>query len=198
VNLYASVLLRPGIPRRAAPAFGLIAPLAVADALRDLGLRPALKWPNDVLLDRRKVAGARAEAIAPAGAPDADQVVLGVGVNLNVTREELRAGLPGPAGQFATSAREALGRPVDRNAFAATFLTYLDEWAAMHGARGAPAVLAAWRELEIVTGRRVEVRDGARTLEGRATGVDADGFLQVEDGQGRRHTVSAGEVRLLE
>jgi len=126
-----------------------------------------------------------------------DGVILGVGVNLNVTHEALRAGL-GEAGHFATSLREALGRTLDRNAFTASFLIALEEWLAIYRAQGAPAVLAAWCDLDVVTGRRVEVREGRTAFEGRAVGVDAEGHLQVEETRGRVRTVVAGEIRLIE
>jgi BirA family biotin operon repressor/biotin-[acetyl-CoA-carboxylase] ligase len=195
VNLYASILFRPAIGAAGAPAFAFIASLALADAVRELGIRPAVKWPNDVLVSGHKVAGVRAEMWSQGDAVDG--VILGVGVNLNVTHEALRAGL-GKAGHFATSLREALGQTIDRNAFTASFLIALEEWLAIYRAQGAPAVLAAWRDLDVVTGRRVEVRDGRTRFDGRAVGVNAAGHLQVEDDHGRVRTVVAGEIRLLE
>jgi BirA family transcriptional regulator, biotin operon repressor / biotin---[acetyl-CoA-carboxylase] ligase len=195
VNLYASILLRPEVAPAAAPLFAFIAPLALADAIRELGLPVAIKWPNDVLVRGHKVAGVRAE-VAIAGDAVA-HVILGVGVNLNVSRAALRAAL-GEAGQAATSLRDALGRPIDRNAFTAAFLNALEAWRVIHREQGSQAVLSAWRDLDIVTGRRVEVREGSRRFEGRALGIDAEGHLRVEDTQRRVHTVAGGEVRLVE
>jgi BirA family biotin operon repressor/biotin-[acetyl-CoA-carboxylase] ligase len=195
VNLYASVLFRPAITVAAAPVFSFTASLALADAIRELGLGPAIKWPNDVLVRRRKVAGTLAE-LSVAG-DRLEYVVLGVGVNVNVEREALDAAL-GPAGRYATSLRELLGRPVDRNALAAAFLTFLDEWHVIYREQGPSALLRAWRDLDIVTGSRVEVRDAGGLLEGRARGVDAEGHLEVEDARGRIHRVVAGEVRVVE
>jgi BirA family biotin operon repressor/biotin-[acetyl-CoA-carboxylase] ligase len=195
VNLYASVLFRPSIPAAAAPVFSFIGSLAVADAIRHLGLPAGIKWPNDVLVKRRKVAGTLLEVSATAG--HVDHVVLGLGVNVNVDRPTLVAGL-GEAAQSATSVREALGRPVDRNAFAASVLSYLDEWLARYRAEGEIVVLRAWGAFDIVTGRRVEVRGPSGALDGRARGVDRDGLLQVEDARGRVHRIATGEVRLLE
>jgi BirA family biotin operon repressor/biotin-[acetyl-CoA-carboxylase] ligase len=195
VNLYASVLFRPGIPSAAAAAFSFIGSLAVADAVRHLGLSAGIKWPNDVLVNRRKVAGTLLEV---AGAADrVDHVILGLGVNVNVDRSTLVTGL-GAAAQSATSVREALGRPVDRNAFAASVLTYLDEWLGRYRAEGEAVVLQAWAAYDIVTGRRVEVRGPSGTLDGRARGVAPDGLLRVEDARGRVHRIATGDLRLLE
>ncbi len=195
VNLYASVLYRPEIGPAAAPVFSFVTSLAVADAIREEGAAPAIKWPNDVLVKGAKLAGTLVEL---AGSTERlDYIILGVGVNLNVRHAALRAAL-GPAARHATSLREVLGRPVDRNAFAASFLASLDEWRITYGEQGPAALLRAWRDLDIVTGRRVEVRADGTVLDGRARGVGEDGRLEVEDARGAVHRIVAGEVRLIE
>ena len=91
VNLYASILFRPSIAAAAAPGFAFIAPLALVDSIRELGVKAGLKWPNDVLVRNRKVAGVRAEMTA--GGDAVDYIVLGVGVNLNVSPQGPSHGL---------------------------------------------------------------------------------------------------------
>jgi BirA family biotin operon repressor/biotin-[acetyl-CoA-carboxylase] ligase len=194
VNLYASILFRPPIEVAAAPGFTFIASLALADSIRELGVTVGLKWPNDVLVQDHKVAGVRAEMTTRGDA--VDYIVLGVGVNLNVTHKGLRTGL-GETAQFATSLREALGRAVDRNAFTARLLTHLERRIDTYLGKGAPPILAEWRNLDVVTGRRVEIREGPTVLTGRALGVDAEGHLQVKDTRKRVHTVVSGEIRLI-
>lgn len=195
VNLYASVLLQPTLHVDDLPVFSLIASLAVSDALRDLGLSPGIKWPNDVLLDDRKVAGSLLEAGVRGG--DVEHVIVGIGVNLNVDLATLHAAL-GPAGRFATSVSAVAGHEIDRNAFAAAYLGDLDRWARRWETAGPSAVLAAWRARDIITGRRVEVRGGASTFEGRALGVDDRGSLVVQDTRGAEHLVTSEEVRLAD
>jgi BirA family biotin operon repressor/biotin-[acetyl-CoA-carboxylase] ligase len=195
VNLYASVLLRPDIQPGAAGVYSFVASLALADAIREQGLAPAIKWPNDVLVKRRKVAGTLAEVVV--AGDRVEHMILGVGVNVNVEPEALRAAL-GAAAQQATSLKEALGRPVDRNAFAAAFLTAVDEWLVTTREQGLAPLIRAWSDLDIVAGRRVEVREGAAVFDGRARGVDAWGRLEVVDPRGAVHRVVAGEIRLLD
>ena len=125
VNLYAAVLLGPRLRLKEAGPLSFIGSLAVSDAIRELGLSPSIKWPNDVLLGREKVAGALLEWV-PFSA-DTGSAVIGVGVNLNVDVELLRRAL-GPDGGRATSVAAVLGRPVDRSRFAASFLGHLDRW----------------------------------------------------------------------
>lgn len=194
-NLYVSVLFREGITPRCVGVFSFLASLAVADAIRALGPKPTIKWPNDVLVNRKKVAGALA-----ASAMRGDVVeflVLGVGVNLNIAPEALAAAL-GPAGVAATSLSAVLGRPVERNAFAASYLDHLDGWARRFRQEGAAPVLEAWRERDILTARRVEIRDGGPPFTGKVLGVDELGHLLVDDGTGARHTITTEEVRVLD
>jgi BirA family biotin operon repressor/biotin-[acetyl-CoA-carboxylase] ligase len=152
VNLYASVLFRPEIPLGAVPVFSFIASLAASDAIRVEGLPAVIKWPNDILVGRRKVAGTLVECSAPGGV--IEYVIIGIGVNLNVDAKALRAGL-GDTARMATSLRELTGREIDRNAFAGTLLTCLDRWWHLYTTQGAEPILDAWRERDILTGRRV-------------------------------------------
>lgn len=195
VNLYGSVLFRPPISLKAVPVFSLIASLALTETIWAEGLQAAIKWPNDVLVERKKVAGSLVEC-ASAG-DQVEYVILGVGVNLNVRREALRAAL-GDAAHAATSLREVAGHEIDRNAFAATFLTLLDHWFHVYATRGPEAVLAAWRDRDILTGRRVKIRGESQEHEGRVLGVNREGRLVVEDIRGVLHQVVSGEVRLLD
>lgn len=195
VNLYASVLFRPAIPPRAVPVFAFIASLALTEAIWAEGLEAAINWPNDILVERKKVAGTLVECAVQGDR--VDYVILGVGVNLNVTREALRSAL-GEASHAATSLREVAGHPIDRNAFAATFLNCLDRWVQIYATRGPEAVLAASRDRDILTGRRIEIRGEGERYEGRVLGVNRDGRLVVEDFGGVVREVLAGEVRLLD
>lgn len=195
VNAYISVLLRPRLRARDLGVFSLIASLALADAVRDFGGDPAIKWPNDVLVDGKKIGGALGEALVHGDAVQG--VVLGVGVNLKVDRAALAAAL-GPTGAFATSLAAVTGREVDRNAFVAAYLNHLEDWVRVWDAEGPEAVLTAWKSREILTGRRVQVREPGGTYQGRAVGITEAGALVVEDTLGRRHVLTEAEVRLLD
>lgn len=195
VNLYASVLFRERLTPREAPLFSFIASLAVADAVKELGLHPAIKWPNDVLVDSKKVAGSLVECATRGEA--LDFLVLGVGVNLNVDLASLHAAL-GEAGAAATSLSAVTRHEIERNAFAASYLNQLEAWALRHRKEGAAAVLAAWRDRDILTGRRVTVRGNAPGFDGRVLGVNDDGQLVVQDSLGGRHVILTEEIRILD
>jgi BirA family biotin operon repressor/biotin-[acetyl-CoA-carboxylase] ligase len=195
LNLYASVLFRPTFPPREAPRFSFIASLSAADAVRECGASPAIKWPNDVLVERKKIAGTLVECATQG--EDIEYVILGVGVNLNVAPSALRAAL-GRQAMAATSLAAIVGREIDRSAFAASYLNHLDRWAARCREEGVAPILAAWRDRDILTGRRVEVRKPDAAFSGRVRGVDDLGHLIVEDSMGRRHSVVAEEIRILD
>ena len=167
-----SAVLMSLVTRRLAPTLPLAAAVAICDALP---ARCEIKWPNDIWLERRKLAGILVE-----GRPQDGWAVLGIG--LNVTTE----GFPPELAEIATSLRIA-GVELDTEAVLAALLGSLDEWLE------APAedVLAAWSERDALRGERVRWAAG----EGVAAGIDASGALVVETDDGRV-TLDAGEVHL--
>jgi BirA family biotin operon repressor/biotin-[acetyl-CoA-carboxylase] ligase len=195
VNLYASVLFRPSVGPGQVGVFPFMAPLAVCDAARDLGVHPAIKWPNDVLVDGRKFAGTLVECAMRGD--EVEYVILGVGVNLNVDQVALKAAL-GPAAPFAVSLATVLGHEVDRSSFAASYLNHLEAWTRAWQRGGVEVLRSAWANRDVFTGRRVEVRGGGRVFEGRVLGLDVGGGLVVQDPLGQRHTLTTEEVRALD
>jgi BirA family biotin operon repressor/biotin-[acetyl-CoA-carboxylase] ligase len=195
MNLYASVLFRPTIASSAVPVFSFITSLALSDAIWAEGVPAAIKWPNDILIEGRKVAGSFG-ALATAG-DLVDYVVLGTAVNLNVERLELERGL-GAVAAGATSVREAAERPIDRNSFTAAYLNALEKWFDVYRGLGPTGVLRAWRERDVLAGRWVEVRDDAAPCEGRVLGANREGHLVVQDASGAQHRVVTGEIVLQE
>ncbi len=190
VNLYASVLLRPDITAHELAPFSFIASLALSDAIDALGVAATIKWPNDVLVADKKVAGTLVEC-----GMRGEHVILGMGVNVNVSREALEAAL-GPAAGFATSLTAVLEHEVDRNVLLAAWLDRLDTWLLTWTREGEMAIRRAWADRDILTGRRVEVRGNGPTFEGRVLGVATTGHLVIEDPLGRRHHLTNEEVRL--
>jgi BirA family biotin operon repressor/biotin-[acetyl-CoA-carboxylase] ligase len=177
-SVLVSVLLRPP-PERAAHELSLAAGLATALAVEDATtLSAQIKWPNDVMLNRRKVAGILAER-------KEGVVVLGIGLNVNQTHEQLPSETKAPAG----SLRSIDGRVRDREEVLQLLLDRLD------------AVYGRWREAgldglydeigarDFLRGRRVEVDD----VRGTADRIERDGRLAVETGSGRV-LVASGEV----
>jgi BirA family transcriptional regulator, biotin operon repressor / biotin---[acetyl-CoA-carboxylase] ligase len=195
VNLYVSVLFRPVLAPREVPRFAPIASLALSEAVEAEGLTVEIKWPNDLVVNGRKLGGTLVDFATVDGR--VSYVILGLGVNLNVTRAELDAAL-GAEAAAATSVSELTGREIDRNRFAARLLNRLEKWHTTITAYGPEPALAAWQARDALRGRPLEVGTGHEAWRGCGRGVDAEGCLLVEDGDGRPHRVVSGAVRLLE
>ena len=193
VNIYASVLFRPKVDPGDVFTFCSIASLALVDAIESLGVPAAIKWPNDVLVGGKKVAGMLIDCGIRGNV--VDYVILGAGVNVNVTTAALRDALGDSAG-FATSLGEILGREVDREALLAAWLESLETWRTRWEHDGPSALQNAWADRDILIGRRVEIRGSGRTFEGRVLGLEPSGSLLVLDTLGRRHRSTSEEVRL--
>jgi len=188
-NLYLSVVLRPPIPPQEAPLLTLLAAVATADAIRALtDLSPRIKWPNDILLHDRKVAGLLNEIHS-----ETDRVhfvILGIGVNVNGEVQ----GFPRQIRQIATTLREETGQNISRKAFLARLLWDLEAWYTLFLKEGGPPILAAWRERAQIRGRQVEVMSFGETLRGTAVDIDSDGALILDTGRGERRRVVAGDL----
>ncbi len=189
-NLYASLVVRCA-PARAG-LLSLLGALVVRDAVAALlvdGDGACIKWPNDVLVDGRKLAGVLAEWVT---GPAAFGVV-GMGLNVNGRACDLPAGLRWPA----TTLQQVLGRPIDRSALLADLLDRFAHWRGRLDS--APAgIVAALRRRCSTLGRRVRVTPpAAAAFTGLARDLDAAGHLLVRTDCGRDERVLAGEVDLL-
>jgi BirA family biotin operon repressor/biotin-[acetyl-CoA-carboxylase] ligase len=191
-NLYCSVLLRPALAPATVPQLALVAGLAVAEAIEALGLRPALKWPNDVLLDGRKAVGILTEMEAEL--ERVRVVIVGIGVNVNATAEEF----PPYLHDRATSLALVAGHPIDRIRFAGGLLTSLEGYYRRFLDGGFAPLREAWERRSALAGRRVTVRANDVEVAGKVAGIDEDGALRLVDGTGAVRRVVAGEVTLRE
>lgn len=155
------------------------------------GLRPAVKWPNDLLLDGRKVAGILTVARLAGGA--LDHAVVGFGLNVNVPPERLPEATENAPG--ATSLAIALGRPVDRLALLAALLTAIDDaYDRLHlGERD--AINADWRALLVGLGEAVRVQIDGGLVEGRFVDVEHNGALVLGTAGGTQRLL-VGDVIL--
>jgi BirA family biotin operon repressor/biotin-[acetyl-CoA-carboxylase] ligase len=188
-NLYLSVILRPKIAPQRASLMTLMAAVATAGAIHKFsGLQPMIKWPNDILLKNRKVAGLLNEIHS-----ESDRilfVVLGIGVNLNMDdkmfSKEIRS--------LATSLKKEMGQFISRKAFLQILLEELEIWYETFLNEGAPPILKAWRDKAQIRGRPVKVISFGEVLSGTAIDVDDDGALILETKEGKRKRVVAGDV----
>jgi BirA family biotin operon repressor/biotin-[acetyl-CoA-carboxylase] ligase len=182
-GLYMSAVLRPPLPLVDVPPMTLAIGIGVCDAARTAGAAAVLKWPNDVLVGGRKLAGVLVEAQSQGNKLDA--VIVGIGVNL-----------VNEVPPYAVSLAEASGHSVDRAAFVATLLSSVERWVDRYIASGLEAIIPAWQDrMAIGLSARATV-DGA-PLVGAVAGLDQDGALLLRDDLGNLHRVRSGDVEVL-
>lgn len=175
-----------------APRLGFAAALAVADTVAEHapGLRLRLKWPNDVLLEDKKISGILLEGLG--ANPDGTQAVaIGIGINL--------ATHPAPSDTRwpATSVVAETSVVPGRDAALDLLDLRLVHWIERLSSEGFPAILAAWKARAAHLGREITVQTAEGPRNGRFADLDADGALVLETGRGRE-TFAAGDVSLGE
>ncbi len=189
VNLYVTIVLRPTLEELR--YLSVIAPLAVCQAIEETtGLLPRIKWPNDVLIEGRKVCGILAESELAD-----DEVIfalLGIGINVNLdvaAHAEIR--------EIATSLRVELGREVAREEVLAATLNHAE--ALYQALRRGEVVSVGWKQRLDTLGKTVRVRAAGGLEEtGVAVDADSDGALILRRDDGSHVRVEAGEVTLRE
>jgi len=184
-----SLVLRPRPQER--ERLGLFSPLgamSVASALEDLGLQPQVKWPNDVLLNRKKVCGILAEASWTGERLAA--LVVGIGVNVAPSSVPPDEVLIYPA----TSVEEIAGHPVDRMVVLEAILLAFRRW---RSELGSDHFIKAWQERLAFLEEEVVVQPpGQSSLRGRLLGVDEEGNLRLQLASGEEIRLAAGDINL--
>ena len=189
-GIWVSILLRPTFLPQDAPKCTLMAAVAVARAMERFGLRAAIKWPNDIIHEGRKLVGILTEMSAEMDR--VDYVVIGIGINVNIAREDF----PEELRDTATSLMQMKGTPLPRVAFLQELLRAVDVLYQEVQREGFAPVLATWRKYAVTLGQTVRVIGPAgEEFEGVAADIDADGALFVDTKMGRRR-VLAGDVSI--
>lgn len=181
-SILASVLLRMDVEPRKLPPLAIVAGLAARDAI---GGSAKIKWPNDVLIEGKKVAGVLVEAVLSGTRVEA--IVVGVGINVH------QRSFPPEIASLATSVALHSSEQPDRATILADFLAGLDRDASHVAARGLGLVHARIAAADALAGKRIRTEDGAA---GEALGIELDGTLRVRRDDGTIIRLSAGEVHL--
>jgi len=185
-GLYCSVVLRLPLQANALPILTMALGLAVAEAIRRAtDIRPDLRWPNDVLLHEKKVAGILVQLV--------DSVsIAGIGINVNHTS------FPPDIAAQATSLRLATGRVHSRQELLDGLLESVDRFSKTLVEEGPGAVLDLFsHQSSYVQGKRVRVEQSGGEVEGTTAGLDPSGFLIVRRDDGTEATILAGGVRAV-
>ncbi len=191
-GLYFSIILKPEIRVSDAVKLVFVASLAVAETLRDLyGLKVETKWPNDVMVDNKKVCGILAEMSSMG--EHLKFVVLGIGVNANFN---VRETFPEELQKSVISLHDVLGKKVKREQIFKKLLEKLENLYTCFLQGGFVQILEEWKKLASFLGRQVEVLSDSQKWTGTALNVEEDGslILKLDDGTVKRFL--SGDITL--
>jgi BirA family biotin operon repressor/biotin-[acetyl-CoA-carboxylase] ligase len=190
-GLWFSILLRPDLPPQSATQLTVAAATALARAIAlQTGLAPEIKWPNDILIRGKKVAGILTELTAELD--HVKEMVLGIGVDVNLDAAEF----PHDLRKTATSLKIESGQTVDRAELAVAILRELDADYDRIRRGQFELVAAEWRQRCGTLGREVSIRIGDRVIRGRAESLDAEGALLLRTQHGRLERIIGGDVTM--
>jgi BirA family biotin operon repressor/biotin-[acetyl-CoA-carboxylase] ligase len=190
-GLWFSVLLRPALRPQKVTQLTVAAATALTRAIRaETDLTPRIKWPNDVLINGRKVAGVLTELSAELDT--VRHVNLGIGVDVNLTASEF----PSEVRKVATSLRIESGRQIERADLAVAILRELDRDYARITSGQFAELADEWESHCSTLGTNVVIRMGDRTVAGRAESLDPDGALLLRTEHGHLEHVIGGDVTL--
>ncbi|MVW89659.1 bifunctional biotin--[acetyl-CoA-carboxylase] ligase/biotin operon repressor BirA [Pseudomonas sp. PB101] len=186
-NVYYSLVLRIDGGMRQLEGLSLVVGLAVQQTLREFGIAAAgLKWPNDVLVGQKKIAGILLELVGDPA--DVCHVVLGVGINVNMQSAD-------EVDQQWTSMRLESGRLFDRNQLVAMLGGMLQQYLVRHQAGGFVAIQSEWEQNHLWQGRSVSLIAGVNQIDGEVLGIDGQGALRLKV-DGVEKVFSGGELSL--
>jgi len=192
-GVYLSLILRPAMPPSKAPVVTLMAGVAVAETLLCLTeLDAKIKWPNDILVNNRKIAGILTEI-----STDMDSVgyiIVGIGMNVNTTRESFQA----EGHTEATSILMETGAPFPRIKVIKTFLNFFETYYTTLQTEGFEPILKRWKGLAGMMGRKIRVAMVGDVVTGTAVDIDREGVLILRDDKGEYHRIVSGDVELIE
>jgi BirA family biotin operon repressor/biotin-[acetyl-CoA-carboxylase] ligase len=188
-GLYVSIVLRPSLPQQRLPLLTLMASLAVCDALREIaGIEGDIKWPNDVLVQERKICGILSEVIETTSGR---AVIIGIGINL--TNKDFPQTLVGRA--IAVEAITGI-IPQPEKLLQVLLKTFSNRYEVLQGENGEAATVEAWSRLSSFANdkRVVVVVDGQIVTEGLSVGLERDGALRLRTNDGTIRTIRVGDV----
>jgi BirA family biotin operon repressor/biotin-[acetyl-CoA-carboxylase] ligase len=188
-GIYMSFLLRPHMPIAQAPQMTLLLSVALCRAIRrETGANATIKWPNDILVDGRKVSGILVETIAEADVVKA--MVAGIGISANLSEDDFPEELRGKA----TSLQAATGQAVSREALIAAFFDQLTSLYSLYRTDGFTPIRGLWEALTSTLQGEVSISTPLGVVCGKAEGITNEGALLVKDEMGKTHTMYSGDL----
>ncbi|MBN1473384.1 MAG: biotin--[acetyl-CoA-carboxylase] ligase [Syntrophaceae bacterium] len=191
-NIYTSIILRPEFNPADAPRITIMAGLAAAQTIETYCPREArIKWPNDVLLDGKKVCGILAQM--QTNEDKIDFVILGIGINVNIAADDF----PAEIRKIATSLAAQTGAFHSRHDLLITLYKNLSKWYKTLISTGFEMISDEWLRMASLIGCKIQVKFGNEIIKGKAVGIDERGALVMSDSKGKTVKILAGDASIL-
>ncbi|GIN38161.1 biotin--[acetyl-CoA-carboxylase] ligase [Heyndrickxia oleronia] len=190
-GIWMSIVLRPKLPPFKAPQFTLITAVAVVQAIEQLcDLQPEIKWPNDILIKGKKVTGILTELQA-----DSDKIhsiIIGIGINVNQTREDF----PEELHSVATSIAIENGGKLSRSILIQQILANLEKYYQIYLEKGFAPLKLLWESYAISIGKDIIARTVNEVIAGKAIGISDEGVLKIQDKNGVIHDIYSADIEV--
>ena len=190
-GIYTSLILRPQISPSDAPCITLMTAVAVAESLMTVCKAPfRIKWPNDILVNGKKIAGILTEISTEMDS--VDYIVVGIGVNVNTRISNF----PIKLRNRATSLYAETGKEFPIVTVLQQLLQKFETWYLLFQKDGFEKIRARWKSLSDVIGKEVVIQKVGENVQGRIIDIDHDGVLLLQDRQNRTHRIFSGDLIL--
>lgn len=190
-GIWMSIILRPKIPLAKAPQLTLIAAVAVVQAIEELTeLSPQIKWPNDILINGKKMTGILTELQAESDR--IHSVIIGMGINVN----QLKDDFPSDLRDTATSIAIEQGTTLSRADLIRAVLVNLEKLYLLYLNKGFVPIKILWEGYALSIGQMVKAKTLSQVIEGIALGITDDGVLKIEDCTGKIHFIYSADIEL--
>ncbi|MGM0921617.1 MAG: biotin--[acetyl-CoA-carboxylase] ligase [Bacillota bacterium] len=190
-GIWMSMILRPKIPINKTPQLTLLTAVALIQAIEEVtGLTPEIKWPNDILINGKKIVGILTELQAEADR--VHSVIIGVGMNVNHTLDQFPEELQG----IATSIAAETGEPADRAQVIQAIMKNFEKLYTSYLIHGFKPVKLLWESYAISLNKNLIARTLQGTIRGRAIGIDDEGVLLLETNEGNIEKIYSADIEI--
>jgi len=190
-GVWMSMIIRPNIPLPKAPQLTLITAVAVVQAIEEMtNLSPQIKWPNDILINGKKVTGILTELQAEADRIFA--IIIGVGINVNQKITDYPEALQ----EIATSLSIEEGETISRAKLIRAVLSNFERLYLLYLEKGFTPIKILWESYAISIGKKIIARTLTENIHGKAIGITDDGVLIIEDDLGATHLVYSADIEI--
>lgn len=174
-GIWMSLIIRPSLMPQQAPQMTLVAAVAIVRAIEKIaGVEATIKWPNDIMINGRKMTGILTELQAE---PDrVKAIILGIGMNVNQDQDDF----PSELQEIATSLKIACGMQIDRAKLIAEILSFLELYTKMYEKHGFGPLKLLWEGYSNIAGKRIRAVMLHETVEGIALGISEEGLLELQ------------------